>query len=179
MISVLRLLQDLDTELKVTGEAGGIEDKICIVRSKRRFARPTSGGWADIMVNFHFKDDNSKHICEVQLVHSQLYGVRKHMGAHKTHGDFRAAKELCEKVGANPEDGGDASVQATLIWQEQESAPAMVADGDMTNKYIGARRRPPAFKDGSTGRKDNCARSAGAENGRAGYEVGGTESNAK
>ena len=37
------------------------------------------------------------HICEVQLVHSQLYTVRKNMGAHKTYSVFRAALELLER----------------------------------------------------------------------------------
>jgi hypothetical protein len=49
------LLHDLDQELKVTGVAGGITEAICIVRCKGRFGRPTSGGWADIMLTFHFE----------------------------------------------------------------------------------------------------------------------------
>ena len=100
MMSVLRLLQDLDDELQITGETGGIEESICIVRSKGLFRRPTSGGWADIMINFRFKNDEGfMHICEIQLVHAQQYGVRKNMGAHKSYNDFRAALELCEKIG--------------------------------------------------------------------------------
>jgi hypothetical protein len=38
------------------------------------------GGWADIMINFRFEDDKGSHICEIQLVHSHLYNVRKNMG---------------------------------------------------------------------------------------------------
>jgi hypothetical protein len=36
MIAVLRLLCDLDTELRVTGETGGMQERICIVRVKDR-----------------------------------------------------------------------------------------------------------------------------------------------
>jgi hypothetical protein len=119
MINVLRLLQDLDSKLVVTGETGGIEEKICVTRSKSRFGKPTSGGWADIMLNFYFKDDEEglAHICEIQLVHAQLYGVRKNMGAHKSYNDFRAALELCEKVGADPEEGSDITVLEALKWK--------------------------------------------------------------
>ena len=28
---------------------------------------PTSGGWADLLVNFRFLDDPSKHVCELQV----------------------------------------------------------------------------------------------------------------
>ena len=117
MINVLRLLQDLDKELKVTGVAGGITEEISIVRCKGRFGRPTSGGWGDIMLNFYFKDDTEwTHVCEIQLVHAELYSVRENMGAHRSYNEFRAALELCEKVGADPEEGSDAGILETLVW---------------------------------------------------------------
>jgi hypothetical protein len=128
MINVLRLLCDLDTELQTTGEKGGVEEDISITRSKGRFGQPTSGGWADIMINFRFQDDGNMHVCEVQLVHAELYGVRKNMGAHETYNEFRAALELCEKVGADPEDGGDASVLEALVWKPGRRA-SFVPDG--------------------------------------------------
>ena len=105
MVNVLRLLCDLDDGLKTTGETGDLKEDIVITRSKGRFGHPTIGGWADIMVNFYFTDDPNQHICELQLVHTQLFTVRKKMGAHKSYGIFRAALELCEVVGANPEEG--------------------------------------------------------------------------
>jgi hypothetical protein len=110
------LLQDLDKVLKVTGVAGGIMETICLVRCKGRFGRPTSGGWADIMINFHFEDDAEwTHVCEIQLVHAELYSVRKNMGAHKSYNEFRAALELCEKVGVDPEEGSDADVLDAFV----------------------------------------------------------------
>jgi hypothetical protein len=120
MISVLRLLQDVDSTLKITGETGGIKERICMTRCKSRFGQPTSGGWADIMINFYFEDDEerSAHICEIQLVHAHLYSVRKNMGAHQGYNEFRAALELCEKVGANPEEGSEpAALEASVRLQ--------------------------------------------------------------
>jgi hypothetical protein len=118
MINVLRLLQDLDSTLKITGESGGIKEKICMTRCKGRFGQPTSGGWADIMINFYFEDDEEKHahICEIQLVHAHLYGVRKNMGAHKGYNEFRAALELCERLGVDPEEGSDPAILEALKW---------------------------------------------------------------
>jgi hypothetical protein len=136
MISVLRLLQDVDSMLKITGETGGIEEEICITRSKGRFGQPTSGGWADIMINFYFKNDEEgwAHICEIQLVHAHLYSVRKNMGAHQNYNDFRAALELCEKVGADPEEGSDATILEALVWKKSmrrsSVAPAPTAQAN-------------------------------------------------
>jgi hypothetical protein len=111
------LLQDLDKELKVTGVAGGITETVCLVRCKGRFGRPTSGGWADIMMNFYFEDDAEwTHVCEIQLVHAELYNVRKNMGAHGSYNEFRAALELCEKVGVDPEEGSGADILDALVW---------------------------------------------------------------
>jgi hypothetical protein len=102
----------------VTGVAGGITETICLVRCKGRFGRPTSGGWADIMMNLHFEDDTEwAHVCEIQLVHAELYSVRKNMGAHGSYTEFRAALELCEKVGVDPEEeGSDAVILDALEW---------------------------------------------------------------
>jgi len=118
MVNVLRLLCDLDDGLKITGETGDLKEDIVITRSKGRFGHPTSGGWADIMVNFYFADDPNQHICELQLVHTQLFTVRKKMGAHQSYGIFRAALELCEVVGANPEEGAAPSELEEMVWKD-------------------------------------------------------------
>ena len=57
-------------------------------------------------------------MCEIQLVHAELYSVRKNMGAHGSYNEFRAALELCEKVGVNPEEEGssDAGSLDALAW---------------------------------------------------------------
>jgi hypothetical protein len=120
MINVQRLLCDLDADLSITGQTGGISESICISRCKNRFGEPTSGGWADIMFNFYFEDDEAMHICELQLVHSQMYTVRKEMGAHTTYSTFRAALELMEMQYLDPEMGSDAEVLEmldALVWR--------------------------------------------------------------
>jgi hypothetical protein len=114
MIGMVRLLRELDPEIGTAGVTGGITDRICICRAKNRFGQPTSGGWADFMVNFYFKDDGHKHICEVQLVHAQMLLVRTEMGAHKTYGQFRGAKEILEMLGLDPEEAADAKTRALL-----------------------------------------------------------------
>jgi hypothetical protein len=122
MITTERLLRDLDPKLFDTGQTGDIEEKICITRAKNRFGNPTSGGWADFMVNFYFEDDGNQHICELQLVHSQMFGMRKNMGAHKTYAQFRGAKEILEMLGLNPEEGADpktVGLLKDLVWTGQ------------------------------------------------------------
>jgi hypothetical protein len=129
MISVLLLLQDVESALQITGETGGFEEKICMTRSKGIFGHPTSGGWADIMSNFYFEDNDEGwvHICEIQLVHAYLYSVWKNMGAHKSYNDFRAALKLCETVGADPETGSDAAVLEALVWKKSTRQSSVVS----------------------------------------------------
>jgi hypothetical protein len=128
MMNNLRLLCDLDAKLATTGETGGITERICITRSKGRFGQPTSGGWGDIMINFYFASDERKHICELQLVHMQLYNVRKNMGAHATYAVFRAALELLKMLEEDPEEGGDGKELAALVWAG-EGGPSPVHTG--------------------------------------------------
>ncbi len=119
----------------MTGVMGGITEAICLVRCKGRFGRPTSGGWADIMMNFHFEDDAEwTHVCEIQLVHAELYSVRKNMGAHGSYNEFRAALELCEKVGVDPEEGSDADILDALVWTPTVAAGSSHAESVLLSK---------------------------------------------
>jgi hypothetical protein len=131
MMNTLRLLCDLDSKLETTGETGGIAESICITRSKGRFRQPTSGGWGDIMINFYFTTDEHEHICELQLVHRQLYNVRKNMGAHATYGVFRAALELLKMLGEDPEEGSDGSELAALVWTGENDGSSSVGTADL------------------------------------------------
>ena len=86
--------------------AAGIDQAIEIHRVKNRFASPTSGGWADVLVSFSFDDEDDDedeggggHICELQLVHSQMMTVRSEMGGHSEYNQFRSALELLEVAG--------------------------------------------------------------------------------
>eukprot|EP00035_Acanthoeca_spectabilis_P008589 m.155876 g.155876 ORF g.155876 m.155876 type:complete len:720 (-) comp14422_c0_seq4:106-2265(-) len=73
--------------------------KIVIVRIKDRFNQPNPSGYADCMVNFYMADDESKHICEVQLLHSQLMTVRREQGSHRYNTKTRSAEELLKATG--------------------------------------------------------------------------------
>ena len=111
LCTALQLLQSLDEQLG-EGVPGMEEDRIRLVRIKDRFETPTSGGWADMLVNFTFADDESQHVCELQLQHEMLLVVRKEGGAHAAYNNFRSALELLESVGKPPNDS----------FEEQEDA---------------------------------------------------------
>jgi hypothetical protein len=69
---------------------------INVVRVKNRMKHPTDSGWGDCLINFTFRGDDTRHVCEVQLVHTKLFLVRKIMGAHESYSFFRSALELLE-----------------------------------------------------------------------------------
>jgi hypothetical protein len=134
MISVLRLLCDLDAQLSVTGVTGGMKEKICITRCKGRFGHATSGGWADLLLNFYFCDDVNRHICEVQLTHTQMQKSRKQMGAHSAYTEFRAALELLDMLGVDPEEGADASEEDALIWKGVEQGESSASQAQLEER---------------------------------------------
>jgi hypothetical protein len=72
------------------------DETVQVVRVKNRLCTPTSSGWADCLVNFVFREDSDRHVCEIQLVHAKLMLVRKQMGAHASYATFRSAAELLE-----------------------------------------------------------------------------------
>merc|ERR1711920_692662 len=79
--------------------------QIRIINIKDRFSTPTSGGWADAMVNFCFAHgDKTHHVMELQLQHAQMLVVRKEGKAHAQYNSFRSAVELLETVGQPPQD---------------------------------------------------------------------------
>jgi hypothetical protein len=94
-----------------------------VVRVKNRFKNPTAGGWADALINFVLlrrrmrkttatgeggreqeeEEDQQQqqqqpqevyHICELQLVHSEMLKARKEFGGHTAYAAFREAAEL-------------------------------------------------------------------------------------
>merc|ERR1719174_2914594 len=110
IVFMLDLLEMLDVEMgdPKKAEAQGWDlDKFQIrsIHIKYRFNSPTSGGWADAMVNFTFAhDDDTHHIMELQLQHAQMLVVRKEGKAHEAYNSFRSAFELLEAVGREPTD---------------------------------------------------------------------------
>ena len=114
LVAVLDLLQLLDDELgnKRKAESMGLELErfaIRLHRLKCRFTTPTSGGWADALINFSFVHDPHAHVCELQLQHEALLVIRKEGKAHEAYSDFRSAFEVLEATGAPPPDVFDES----------------------------------------------------------------------
>merc|ERR1711920_271157 len=70
-----------------------------IVSIENRFATPPPSGWADCQLMLTFTEDEKHHICEIQLVHPQLFLVRDSMGAHKEYVKLRCAGELLNVYG--------------------------------------------------------------------------------
>ena len=110
IVFVLEMLQLLDVDMgdEEKAEAAGWDIKkfqIRISHIKDRFSHPTSGGWADALVNFSFvHGDDKHHVMELQLQHVQMLVVRKEGKAHNVYNSFRSAYELLEAVGHAPSD---------------------------------------------------------------------------
>merc|ERR1711907_680247 len=110
IVFILDLLQLLDVDLgdaKKAKQSGWNLQRfqIRIIHIKNRFTTPTSGGWADTMVNFTFAHgDDTRHVMELQLQHAQMLVVRKEGKAHAQYNKFRSAFELLEAVGREPHD---------------------------------------------------------------------------
>jgi len=53
------------------------------------------------LVNFRFTDDESEHVCELQVMHKRMMTIRADMGAHKDYAQIRGAIEILELHGVN------------------------------------------------------------------------------
>lgn len=73
-------------------------DGVTVCRVKDRFSEPSPAGWTDLMINFFFNDDDERHVCEVQLIHSKMLSQRTTQEGHESYNLFRAATELLQKV---------------------------------------------------------------------------------
>ena len=72
--------------------------EITVDRVKDRFSIPANGGWSDFMINVHFNDDKTAHICELQVVLSRFWGIRADFNGHKDYNAFRRALEILKNV---------------------------------------------------------------------------------
>jgi hypothetical protein len=90
----LAAISQLDTRL-LGADAVAIE----IVSVWNRFAEPTTGGWADVLVQFAFDADDNRHIVEVRLVHQDLALVAEEHNALGPYVKTRSALELLEAKG--------------------------------------------------------------------------------
>ncbi len=69
-----------------------------IARVKQRYNDASPGGWRDIMVNFVFTGDTTRHVCELQIVHSKMLALRSGAGGHHDYSLCRTAIEFVEFV---------------------------------------------------------------------------------
>jgi len=128
-------------------EAGALR----VVRIKDRFARPSAGGWRDLMVNFVIVGDPTRHVCEVQVVHEMMLTARKGLPGHAIYGIVRSAMELIESCGRERE-------------LRREAVRSMVAAGATDVELIGASEDAWILEDPEW--------AAGVEGGRDGLRKG-------
>jgi hypothetical protein len=140
-----------------------------VVRIKDRFARPSAGGWRDLMVNFVIVGDPTRHVCEVQVVHEMMLTARKGLPGHAIYGIVRSAMELIESCGRERE-------------LRREAVRSMVAAGATDVELIGASEdawilEDPEWVAGVEGGRDGLGRAltVDKEEGR----VGGLELSGK
>eukprot|EP00039_Didymoeca_costata_P001213 m.50639 g.50639 ORF g.50639 m.50639 type:complete len:1001 (+) comp10683_c0_seq1:176-3178(+) len=101
LFSVLACDKFEKTRLDATGNVREppSQSRIVIVQVKDRLTNPTPSGWADTMFKFYFEDDPHKHICELQLVHSEMMEVKPKEDIHCSYDAARTAAELLEYIG--------------------------------------------------------------------------------
>ena len=113
-----------------------------ILRQKDRFFEiPSPGGWRDLMINLVVVGDESRHVCEIQIVHEMMLTARKGLPGHEVYNKVRTAMEFVERLGKQRElrleavrklragGGGDVPViaafeDAWLLGDEEWAAPA-------------------------------------------------------
>lgn len=64
------------SEFSNTGFAGK-HGSIAIVSIKNKWKKPAAGGWCCGQLYFYFVKDPQQHICELQVVHTQMQTARK------------------------------------------------------------------------------------------------------
>ena len=163
LVAVLDLLQLLDDELgnKRKAESMGLELErfaIRLHRLKCRFTTPTSGGWADALINFSFVHDPHAHVCELQLQHEALLVIRKEGKAHEAYSDFRSAFEVLEAIGTPPPDVFDESSAADELSPIESTKRELAAVKAATKEKLAeAEREQVATKEELAATKEELA----------------------
>ena len=84
-----------DVLKSLASASAGIE----VLRVKDRYTTPSPGGWRDALVNFVCRGDESRHVCEMQIVHRSMLVARVGLDGHGVYDRVRNAVELLEKLG--------------------------------------------------------------------------------
>ena len=80
------------------------EGVVEILRQKDRFFEiPSPGGWRDLMINLVIVGDESRHVCEIQIVHEMMLTARKGLPGHEVYNKVRTAMEFVERLGKQRE----------------------------------------------------------------------------
>ena len=133
--------KDEEGQDKMDKETLDLFGRIKILRVKERFGEPTSGGWADLLINFVFEDDNSKHVIELQLQHEQMLAVRSGGKAHTAYNRFRSAYELLETIGKEKE---VPAYDYTLPRQQTQGQAQAQTQGKKKARLFGKNKVAPA-----------------------------------
>ena len=98
VVRCMCLCKDMSVVATVIACLSGCDD-ISMVRIKDRFeGGPTSGGWRDFMACFYINDDSAQHVCEVQVVLTDMLTARKGLPGHAVYTKGRNAIELSQML---------------------------------------------------------------------------------
>ena len=92
-----------------------VAKNIVIIRVKDRLTE-SAAGWRDVMINFYLPSDtNCRHVCELQIVHTKMLSIRKHLDGHAIYVRIRNAFEILEKLGVIVSDRNGIDVHDKLL----------------------------------------------------------------
>ena len=127
----IEVYQSAVLEMLLELEAEGV---INIVRLKDRFCTvPSGGGWRDLMVNMTIVGDATNHICELQVVHTNMLTAREGLPGHAVYNRVRNAVELLGQKFGGAGAAGDALALAEVL--------VKMGGGDAVGKEGGAASR--------------------------------------
>ena len=110
--------ENLSTCAKVVQHFHNSEE-VSITRVKDRFwSSPSEGGWRDCMLNFFFKEDPHRHICELQIVHVKMMMARKGLPGHLVYSRCRNANEFYSLLDVTPVRDRKDLEERLIDWQK-------------------------------------------------------------
>ena len=114
-----------------------------VLRVKNRFARPSPGGWRDVLINLTLTGDSLSHVCELQIAHELMLKARASLPGHLFYNRVRNASELLEKLGMlDSKFGGDGHAWnfAVLDSRPKSAKPMLSSDKRPKHKQ---QKKPP------------------------------------
>jgi len=101
LLDLMLACSALTTSCPKDAEAlGKNREAIVITAVQDRVLSPVADGkWPTTTINYYFADDVHRHVCEVELVHSEIDRVRSEHGAEKLYCQVRTSVELMGALG--------------------------------------------------------------------------------